>query len=126
MKKMNQTNKIDEKEQNIDQSKPIDDKDSKEYRGPTNDPDVTDNTAEELNRWADKLMPYQRYIMIVGFIILVLLVVYLGYARGALDVCNDLGGRLEVNILGIKCHPGHYNPQDNIIDNTIPYYTIED
>ncbi|KKK74175.1 hypothetical protein LCGC14_2886390, partial [marine sediment metagenome] len=42
------------------------------------------------------------------------LVVYLGYARGSLDVCNDLGGRLEVGWT-INCRPG---PCSTPIDNT--------
>ena len=76
------------------------------------DIDVGDS-FKELNRLRDKLEPYNRYIMIAGFIILIMLVVYLGYARGALDVCNDLGGRLEVKkMFGIDCLPGSYN-QDN-------------
>ena len=76
------------------------------------DTDIEDG-LEGLNRLRAKLEPYNRYIMIAGFIILIMLVVYLGYARGALDVCNDLGGRLEVKkMFGIDCRPGSYN-QDN-------------
>ncbi len=75
-----------------------------------NDIDRPDAAAEWLVKWRNEL-PYniKRYTMIVGFIILVLLVVYLGYARGALDVCNDLGGRLEIKVVNIQCHPDQYN-----------------
>ncbi len=59
----------------------------------------------KLDTIRDKLAPYQRIIMIGGFVILIFLVVYLGYARGSLDVCNDLGGRLEVGWT-INCRPG--------------------
>ncbi len=57
-----------------------------------------------LDKIRDKFDPYQRYIMIVGIIIMVMLVVFLGYARGALDVCNSLDGRLEID-WGVECHP---------------------
>ena len=86
---------------------------------PAEDPEVEPDVplvSHTLNKIRGRFMPYQRYIMIVGFIILVMLVVFLGYARGALDVCNDLDGRLEVG-WKIKCHPSHYNqtPTVNII-----------
>ncbi len=57
-----------------------------------------------LDKIREKFDPYQRYIMIVGFIIMILLVVFMGYARGALDVCNSLDGRLEID-WGVVCHP---------------------
>lgn len=84
-----------------------------------NDPDVTDTYGEELIRWRDKLMSYQRYIMIVGFTILIILVVFLGYARGALDVCNDLGGRLEINWMMPKCHPDYYKQNIDSVEQSI-------
>ena len=79
-----------------------------------------DDLWDRLKSIRDKGMPYQRYIMIVGFTILILLVVFLGYARGALDVCNSLGGRLEVG-WKILCHPGQ-NIQ--IIDSSEPRFNI--
>lgn len=68
----------------------------------TPDPDVSDDVAEELNRFRQKFMPYQRYIMIIGIIILIFLVVFLGYAYGGLKVCADLDGLLDKSF---KCHP---------------------
>ena len=81
---------IDKKEETIDKDdiKPI-------------NQDVTDNMTEELERFRQKFMPYQRYIMIIGIIILILLVVFLGYAYGGLKVCADLDGLLDKNF---KCH----------------------
>ena len=83
---------------------------------PANDPEVEDSFPKWMNNLRDKLDPYQRPVMIIGFIILVMLVVFLGYARGALDVCNDLGGRLEasLNFYKIKCHPGQGIPIENV------------
>ena len=97
---------------------------------PAEDPKVEpdwEDIEDKLGFIRDKLMPYQRYIMIVGLTILILLVVYLGYARGALDVCNDLGGRLEIKVLNVECHPSHYTPQPVFIDGTsmVPNLTIE-
>jgi len=70
------------------------------------DPEVTDNWIEELDRIRDKLMPYQRPIMIVGIIILIFLVVFMGYAYGGLKVCSELDGLLDKSF---KCHP-NYKP----------------
>ena len=90
---------------------------------PAKDPEVQPDTfIEWLVEWRNNL-PYNkiRYIMIVGFTILIILVVFLGYARGALDVCNDLDGRLEINLLHIKCHPSQYNPTTENQDVVDPY-----
>ncbi len=97
---------------------------------PAKDPEVEpdwEDVVDKLDFIRDKFMPYQRYIMIVGFTILIILVVYLGYARGALDVCNDLGGRLEVG-REIVCHPSHYTQQPAFIDGTsmVPNVTVGD
>ena len=54
----------------------------------------------------EKLMPWQREIMIVGMIILIALVVFLGFARGGLEVCNDVGGYFDWKL---KCHPQLFN-----------------
>lgn len=94
----------------------------KEY-DPTNDLDIEDDLSDALDNIRRKFDPYQRYIMIVGFTILVLLVVYMGYARGALDVCNDLDGRLEIDWgVNIECHPRQsipaidaQNPRVNVL-----------
>ena len=59
--------------------------------------------------------------MIVCFTILIFLVVFLGYARGALDVCNALDGRLEVNLLKVECHPRQNNPTTDPSDLDVPY-----
>lgn len=65
---------------------------------------LSPEAEEKFNRFfQDKLMPYQRQVMIYGMILLIFLVVFLGYARGGLDVCNALGGRLEVSP-GLTCH----------------------
>ena len=70
-----------------------------------NDTDVTDSFPEEINRWIDKLMPYQRPIMIYGMIILILLVVFLGFAYGMAKMCNEFGGILDG---ALKCHQINY------------------
>ena len=76
--------------------------------------DDTDFT--ELERLRDKFMPWQREIMIVGMILLIALVVFLGFARGGLEVCNDVGGFFDWKL---KCHPYHFNETDAMgnIDN---------
>ncbi|KKM60432.1 hypothetical protein LCGC14_1541860 [marine sediment metagenome] len=96
---------------------------------PAEDPEVEpdwEDLKDKLDFVRKKFDPYQRYIMIVGFTILIILVVYLGYARGALDVCNDLGGRLEVG-REIVCHPSQYTPQAPLNDSTfiVPRLSIE-
>ena len=78
---------------------------------------------EQLNRFRDKFISHQRVIMIVGFTILVILVVFLGYARGALDVCNDLGGRLAVG-WEIKCHPSLYNIPTETFDSAMEVFDL--
>ncbi len=97
---------------------------------PSKDPEVEEDMPlilSALNKFRDRMRPYQRWIMITGFIILVMLVVYMGYARGALDVCNDLGGRLEIDIVHIVCHPGQYNPSvSDPLGNTLPDFVIQD
>ena len=79
----------------------------------------------KLDTIRDKLDPYQRIIMIGGFIILIFLVVYLGYARGSLDVCNDLGGRLEVGWT-INCRPGSCSTPLDTTDAIGQSFTIPD
>lgn len=88
---------------------------------PAKDPKVEsdwEDVVDKLDFIRDKFMPYQRYIMIAGLTILIILVVYLGYARGALDVCNDLGGRLEIDMMKVKCHPSQYTQQTPLNDGT--------
>lgn len=79
----------------------------------------------KLDNIRDKFAPYQRIIMIGGLIILIFLVVYLGYARGSLDVCNDLGGRLEVGWT-INCRPGPCSTPINNTDGVGPPFFIPD
>ena len=55
----------------------------------------------DLDNIRAKFMPYQRYIMIVGLIIMIMLVVFLGFAYGSARVCNQLGGFLDDRF---KCH----------------------
>ncbi len=72
------------------------------------EPDQKDNKIDEnidiepLDRLRDRLMPYQREIMLTGMIILIALVVFLGFARGGLEVCNSVGGYFDWKL---KCHP---------------------
>ena len=76
------------------------------------EPDQKDNKIDEnidiepLDRLRDRLMPYQREIMLTGMIILIALVVFLGFARGGLEVCNDVGGYFDWKL---KCHPQSFN-----------------
>jgi len=57
-------------------------------------------------------LPYnkRRYIMIIGFSILVLLVVYLGYAYGGLKMCTQVGGILDNTY---TCQLGFASPSNN-------------
>ena len=75
---------------------------------PAEDPEVDEDMSlvlHNLKKIREKFDPYQRWIMIVGFTILIFLVVFLGYARGALDICTSLDGLLDDDF---KCHPGYY------------------
>ena len=85
---------------------------------PSDDPEVTDEIGEEVTRQLDKLLPYKRQIMITGFIILVLLVVFMGFALGGLKVCSDLDGLLDSEF---KCHPSYYNTTPNIIGSNFSW-----
>ena len=73
---------------------------------PEDDPEVQEDIEDKLNYIRDKFDPYQRQIMVVGIIILILLVVFLGVAYGGMRVCSDLDGLLDSKF---KCHP-NYNP----------------
>ena len=98
------------------EQEPIKDVSHPDY-DPGKDPEVEDSFSDWADNIRERLMPYHKYIMIVGFTILILLVVFLGYARGALDICNDLGGRFEIdNIVKVKCVPGQDIPTSNILD----------
>ena len=97
---------------------------------PSKDPEVQPDTITEcLVEWKNNL-PYnkKRYIMIVGFTILIFLVVFLGYAYGGMKVCSNLDGLLDSEF---KCHPNYYtNLTQTNIDMvgqsfTLPNYTIE-
>ena len=72
-----------------------------------NEDDVTDSVTNYITKFRDEL-PYnkKRYLMIILFIVLIMLVVYLGYAYGGLKVCSDLDGILDSDF---KCHPD-FNP----------------
>ncbi len=74
-----------------------------------------EEVVEGLVRLRDRLMPYQRPIMIGGFIILIILVVFLGFAYGGMKVCSQLDGILDS---GFKCHPNYY---DNLTQTIEPY-----
>ena len=71
-----------------------------------------DEASEKLNILRRKLMPWQKEIMITLFIILILLVVFLGYAYGGMKVCSDLDGILDDKF---KCHPNFLNQTPKLI-----------
>ncbi len=99
----------------------------KEYNiGSDDDPEEdAHDYSKELGAIMDRFMPYQRQIMIVGSIILVMLVVYLGFALGGLKVCSDLDGLLDSKF---KCHPNYTTSMrnTNMVGNpfNIPNITI--
>ncbi len=66
---------------------------------------------QPLNRLRDRLMPYQREIMLTGMFILIALVVFLGFARGGLEVCNSVGGHFDWKL---KCRPLLFNWTEGI------------
>ena len=71
-----------------------------------------DDMGEDLSQIMDKMLPYKRSIMIIGIIIVIMLVVFLGYAYGGLKVCSDLDGLLDDKF---KCHPNYEPPtRDNL------------
>ena len=62
--------------------------------------DQIDEDMDKFSQWMVNFrdnLPYNktRYLMIVGFTMLVLLVVYLGYAYGGLKMCTQVGGILD-------------------------------
>ena len=69
----------------------------------------TDDVAKEAFRIRDKLRPWNKQIMITLSIILIMLVVFMGFAMGGEVVCRDLEGLLDSKF---KCHPGFYNQTD--------------
>ena len=83
---------------------------------------VADSINKEVGRVFKRFMPYQRQIMIVGMIILIFLVVFLGYARGGLDVCRSLDGLLDPKF---KCHPNYYSDlEQNSLDPIRQSYVL--
>lgn len=85
---------------------------------PADDPEVTDTVGEEIERLANKCMPYKRYIMIIGFTLLILLVVFLGFAVGGLKVCEDLDGVLDADF---KCHPNYKPNETKVLPSGQPF-----
>ena len=86
---------------------------------------------EELDKEFGKIfkpfMPYQRYIMIYGMIVLIFLVVFLGYAYGGMKVCSKLDGILDENF---TCHPDFLQAQERRVNSVgqrfvIPNFTEE-
>lgn len=75
-----------------------------------------DKVHDALIRFRERMMPYQNYIMIVGILILIMLVVFLGFAYGGMKVCSDLDGVLDNKF---KCHPDFYKDQLIIQDKMI-------
>ena len=72
---------------------------------------IEDIDIGPLNRLRDRLMPYQREIMLGGMILLITLVVFLGFARGGLEVCNSVGGHFDWKL---KCRPLLFNWTEGI------------
>ena len=72
--------------------------------------DNIEKEVEVFYRLRDKLMPYQKQVMIVGMLILIALVVFLGFAYGGMRVCSDLDGVLDDKF---RCHPNYYNETKN-------------
>lgn len=68
-----------------------------------------DDKEFDFDKFREKYMPYQRYIMIIGILFIIMLVVFLGYAYGSARVCNQLDGFLDDKL---KCHLD-YNPTPN-------------
>ena len=65
--------------------------------------DEAQEFIDSLAKWRDELPSNKiRYTMIVGFTILILLVVYLGYAYGIAKVCGQVGGTI---VKGLTCLP---------------------
>ena len=101
---------VKEEGESIDKRKDITDSNYK----PEDDPDVTDDLSEELDRVREMAMPYHRYIMIIGTITLIFLLVFLGYAYGGLKICSDLDGLLDDKF---KCHPGFFKQGEGSLLN---------
>ena len=70
-----------------------------------------DDSFKRLFELRDRLMPYQREIMLTGMFILIALVVFLGFARGGLEVCNSVGGHFDWKL---KCRPLLFNWTEGI------------
>ena len=74
----------------------------------TKESEEADKVHDALIGFRERMMPYQSYIMITGIIILIMLVVFLGFAYGGMKVCSDLDGVLDNKF---KCHPDFYKDQ---------------
>ncbi len=94
--------------------------DNKEQPKPAEVDDI-DKVMDSWKKWRDELPENRtRYIMIVGFSILFILVVLLGVAYGGMKVCSDLDGVLDNKF---KCHPDYYANQ-TIIVNMVPQFIV--
>ena len=87
--------------------------DNQATSGPDKDDVSTEKFIEDMNRFRERMAPYQRYIMVIGFTVLIILVVFLGYAYGGARVCSELDGLLDSNF---KCHPGFYTQYQSCFD----------
>lgn len=89
------------------------------------DPDKTniDDDFKELNRLRAKFMPWQREIMIVGMILLIALVIFLGVAYGGMKVCADLDGILDDKF---RCHPNYTTSQGDNLNAVGQRFVIPD
>lgn len=83
------------------------------------DDEEIDRSWKELQKFRDNLpYNYKRYTMIIGFTILVMIVVWLGYAYGGLKVCSQLDGVLDSDFI---CHPNYAPPINNVNNVGMPF-----
>lgn len=71
-----------------------------------------DQNSDEYDEIAPIKFKFQRPLTTILLIVLIMLVVFLGYARGVLQVCKELGGELTSDKL-ISCRPYKPIPTEN-------------
>jgi len=92
--------------------------------------DQTEEDMDKFTQWMVDFrdnLPYNktRYIMIIGFIILVLLVVYVGYAYGGLKMCTQVGGILDSDYICQLEFTSQSSNKDNVgMPFIVPNITI--
>ena len=68
------------------------------------DIEVTDSITDQLSLWRRKLQPHRRPIIIIGSLLMITLVVFLGFAWNEVRKCDSVGGVLDARM---ACHPGY-------------------